>query len=131
MLHGIREGVIKDIEGQMGRRLDDATIEGMGPVLDSEDRAALDLSDDVDLALLDLRYRHYKEIADAFRRLEDGTYGRCERCAVDIPLERLKAEPSARFCVACLDLIEAVEHVEREETRFKTGAPPASRGAKR
>ena len=130
MLHGMREQVINDIEGQMGRRLDEAVIEGMGPVLDSEDRAALDLSDDVDLALLDLRYRHYKDIADAFRRLEDGSYGRCERCAADIPIERLKAEPSARYCVTCLNQIEAVERVEREEVRFKTAAPPSSRGAK-
>ncbi|MEO6666468.1 MAG: TraR/DksA C4-type zinc finger protein [Nitrospiria bacterium] len=128
LLHGARERVVRDIETQIGRRLEEAAFERMGAVLDLEDRAALDLSDDVDLALLGMRYRRYKELAEAFRRIEDGSYGRCEDCGIEIPLERLEVEPSACYCVACLDRIEAVEGVEREEQRFKTAYTPPSRG---
>jgi RNA polymerase-binding transcription factor DksA len=38
----------------------------------------------------------------ALERLEDGTYGWCERCGTPMPFERLEAIPSARVCVACL-----------------------------
>lgn len=41
------------------------------------------------------------EIADAFERLENGTFGRCENCACDIPAARLEALPYARYCIEC------------------------------
>ncbi len=118
LLHGTRERVVRDIEAQIGRRLDETTARRIDTALDLEDRAAMDLEDDVDFALLEIRYKTYKDIAEAFRRLESGTYGLCERCGTDIPIARLEAEPFARFCVPCLAAIEAVERVEREEKRF-------------
>ena len=41
------------------------------------------------------------ETAEALRRMAEGTYGTCQRCAVSIPLERLETLPHARFCVPC------------------------------
>ena len=41
------------------------------------------------------------EIEHALVRLDNGTYGACERCGVAIPLERLEAIPYARRCVNC------------------------------
>jgi RNA polymerase-binding transcription factor DksA len=40
-----------------------------------------------------------EEVAAAFQRLDDGTYGRCETCGTDIPDERLEAMPATRYCV--------------------------------
>jgi DnaK suppressor protein len=37
----------------------------------------------------------------ALARLDDGSYGRCERCGQDIPAERLAARPAAATCVTC------------------------------
>ncbi|HEY0697845.1 MAG TPA: TraR/DksA C4-type zinc finger protein [Micromonospora sp.] len=37
----------------------------------------------------------------ALSRLEEGTYGYCEGCAVPIPVERLEIFPSATSCVSC------------------------------
>jgi RNA polymerase-binding transcription factor DksA len=42
-----------------------------------------------------------EEIDDALRRIEDKTYGYCERCFQPIPKPRLRALPYARLCVAC------------------------------
>lgn len=42
-----------------------------------------------------------REIEAALARIDDGRYGRCERCGRPIPLERLEARPTARTCVAC------------------------------
>ncbi len=38
------------------------------------------------------------EIDEALRRMEDGTYGRCETCGKAIDLQRLTAQPWSRFC---------------------------------
>ncbi len=38
------------------------------------------------------------EVERALRKLEAGTYGRCEVCGRPIPAERLEAEPAARWC---------------------------------
>jgi DnaK suppressor protein len=44
-----------------------------------------------------------RETRDALRRIDEGTYGRCQQCTAPIPLERLTAIPHARACVACSD----------------------------
>lgn len=41
------------------------------------------------------------ELDAARRRLDEGRYGRCERCGRPIPVERLTARPTARTCVTC------------------------------
>jgi RNA polymerase-binding transcription factor DksA len=42
-----------------------------------------------------------EEIDDALARIDDKTYGYCERCFQPIPKPRLRALPYARLCVAC------------------------------
>jgi DnaK suppressor protein len=60
---------------------------------------------DHDLEIIRLaadRARHtVDELEHALDRIADGTYGRCQRCAGPIPLERLDAIPHTRYCVAC------------------------------
>ena len=45
--------------------------------------------------------RHLVELDAALARVEDGTYGVCERCGAPIPDERLEARPTAVTCVTC------------------------------
>jgi DnaK suppressor protein len=42
-------------------------------------------------------------IAAAVARMEQGDYGVCVRCGMDIPLERLRAVPYADRCIACAE----------------------------
>jgi len=42
-----------------------------------------------------------KEVRDALKRMEDGTYGICEKCNEEIDVERLKIYPAARVCINC------------------------------
>ena len=41
------------------------------------------------------------EIEAAAARIEAGTYGACERCKAEIPLERLEILPMAALCMGC------------------------------
>ena len=40
-----------------------------------------------------------KDIDDALRRLDEGSYGTCEACGKPIDPERLEAKPWACFCI--------------------------------
>lgn len=42
-----------------------------------------------------------RQIDHAMERMEAGTYGICEECGKDIPMERLKFMPHVTLCVEC------------------------------
>jgi DnaK suppressor protein len=44
---------------------------------------------------------HLAEIARAQQKLDDGSYGACERCGRPVGAERLAARPAAATCVGC------------------------------
>ena len=58
------------------------------------------------LGLMDSERKLVREILDALRRIELGTYGICEGTGKPIPKARLEANPWARYCVEYASLIE-------------------------
>jgi hypothetical protein len=50
------------------------------------------------------------DIDNALERINSGTYGTCEVCGQDIPLERLEAVPSATKCRDCKEAEEKNPH---------------------
>jgi DnaK suppressor protein len=52
-------------------------------------------------ALVDSSRQVLADTTEALKRMADGTYGVCERCRHDIPVERLEILPHARSCVPC------------------------------
>jgi DnaK suppressor protein len=46
-----------------------------------------------------------REVERALGKLEDGSYGRCERCGNPIGEERLDAIPWAPLCIDCKKLV--------------------------
>lgn len=42
-----------------------------------------------------------REVEAALQRLDDGSFGECVECGVDIPVARLSAVPSAARCIDC------------------------------
>jgi RNA polymerase-binding transcription factor DksA len=41
------------------------------------------------------------QVQVAMRKLDDGTYGYCQRCEAEIPKERLEVLPAAGYCIRC------------------------------
>ena len=52
-----------------------------------------------DVSILGNVDEQLRDVEGALKRLDDGTYGRCEICGKDIGDERLRARPEARYCV--------------------------------
>ncbi|HWB76156.1 MAG TPA: TraR/DksA family transcriptional regulator [Nannocystaceae bacterium] len=53
------------------------------------------------------------EIAAALLRMDDGSYGTCEETDEPIPFARLKLEPTARYTVEALELLEEERRRDR------------------
>lgn len=68
---------------------------------DVGDSSILDLLADAGLAVADIRREELTQLEEAQRRLEMGTYGKCEMCGRPIGAQRLNLVPFARFCVHC------------------------------
>ena len=54
-----------------------------------------------DLTIAKQMERELKDISDALKKLENGTYGLCENCGKPIDEKRLEASPSARTHTKC------------------------------
>ncbi len=114
-----RNEVVAGLEAQMGRRLIRETGQKIDSAMDSADQSALDVDQGIDYSLLEMKYEQYKDIADAFRKLQNNTYGLCEECGEEIDIKRLQVNPLARFCISCKTKKEEIERIQKEETRFK------------
>ncbi len=49
-----------------------------------------------------------RDINNALKRIEDGTYGLCKYCGEDIPEKRLLARPVASACVKCKTKLQSL-----------------------
>ena len=78
-----------------------ATREGAAEEEHDEDSATLAVERSQTVNLLDAAREHVAEISAALARLDDGTYGVCERCGKAIAKARLEARPIARLCIDC------------------------------
>ena len=62
------------------------------------------------------------EIEGALQRLEQGTYGTCERCAKPIPSERLEVLPMTGLCTPCQWMAES-DHARPRRIRTSANSP--------
>jgi len=114
-----RNEVVDGLESQIGRKLVRESGQKIDSAMDSADQSALDVDQGIDYSLLEMKYEQYKDIADAFRKLQSNTYGQCEECGEEIAIKRLAVNPLARYCIACKTKKEELERIQKEETRFK------------
>jgi DnaK suppressor protein len=58
--------------------------------------------------------RLLRDVVSALQKIDDGSFGVCERCSEPIAEKRLDALPFARYCIDCQRLVE-------EEARTAAG----------
>ncbi len=76
---------------------------------DPTDRASLESDRNFLLRMRDRERKLLSKIEEAFARIEDGSYGRCEECGGEIGTERLRARPVTTLCIGCKSAQEARE----------------------
>jgi DnaK suppressor protein len=68
---------------------------------DPVDRASAQTEIDFSFNRLCRNGLNKKNVLNALRKIDDGSYGICEECEEEIPIKRLKAIPDARYCITC------------------------------
>jgi len=74
---------------------------------DREDQALRAASDLTEQRITEDHQNLLKKIDFALERIAAGTYQQCARCGNRIPLERLRAKPSASLCIPCQEAKDA------------------------
>jgi DnaK suppressor protein len=83
-------------------------------VMDQGETSEVDIQEDIELALIQMKAETLNKINEALARLEEGRYGLCFECGDEISEARLRALP---FAVRCKDCEEAREiAAQRERT---------------
>ena len=110
MLEDRRRQLMSDVQGRMR----DVRSEGLKDreVLDQGESSEVDIQDDIEFALIQMKSETLNKINEALRRLDEGTYGNCFECGDEIAQPRLRALP---FAVRCKDCEEARETAEQRE----------------
>ena len=76
---------------------------------DYADIATLESDRTFQLRIRDRERKLIKKIDQAITRIDEGTFGLCERCGEDIGIERLKARPVTTYCIDCKTRLEEKE----------------------
>ena len=98
-LSNLRENGVRELRESL-RILRDGVAD-LQEVQDLEERGVREAEQGLDLAVLQLKAETCRDIEGALRRLQAGTFGRCESCGGTIPAARLQAVPFAVRCRDC------------------------------
>ena len=82
-------------------------------VLDQGESSEVDIQEDIEFALIQMKAETLNKIEEALRRLEEGTFGYCFECGEEISERRLRALPFAVRCKDCEEQRETVQQRER------------------
>jgi DnaK suppressor protein len=111
MLEERQRELVAEVQGKIrGVRADGA--EKPHDVMDQGETSEVDIQEDIELALIQMKAETLNKINEALARLEDGRYGLCFECADEISEARLRALP---FAVRCKDCEEAREIAAQRE----------------
>ncbi len=70
---------------------------------DLNNLADADEEQEANKAIVDELEIRLKNVKDALKRIEDGTYGKCAKCGGEIDSARLAANPAASLCTHCME----------------------------
>ena len=102
------QGKIRDVRAEGNKERD---------VLDQGESSEVDIQEDIEFALIQMKAETLNRINEALRRLEEGTYGNCFECGEEIAQARLRALPFAGRCKDCEEAKETAEQRERQQAQ--------------
>jgi DnaK suppressor protein len=99
---------LRDLLGRSDCSLDELNVADNN-ISDLLDRASQISEREFSHHLCSREKLHMRKIERSLQDIEEGVYGLCEQCGEDISLKRLKARPTARYCIDCKTQLEKTE----------------------
>jgi len=91
---------LEELLAEAGMTVKDMSVKG-DPFPDPVDRASLESDRNFLLRIRDRERKLINKIKAALERIENCSFGICERCGADISEQRLRARPVTTFCIDC------------------------------
>ncbi|MDR0996570.1 MAG: RNA polymerase-binding protein DksA [Zoogloeaceae bacterium] len=104
MLERVKKELGQDIDRTVHTMQDEATV-----FADPNDRASQETDIAVELRNRDRERKLIKKIDETLARIANDDYGYCDKCGVEIGIQRLEARPTATLCIDCKTLEEIKE----------------------
>jgi DnaK suppressor protein len=115
VLEDRRRELVQEVQGKMRNARTDGINER--EVVDQVESSELDIQDEIEFALIQMKADTLNKIDVALRRIEGDTYGICFECGDAITGARLRALPFAVRCKDCEDTREVAEQRDRALAR--------------
>ena len=104
ILETLKKELSEDIDRTVHTMQDEATV-----FADPNDRASQETDIAIELRNRDRERKLIKKIDETLSSIENGDYGYCNKCGVEIGIKRLEARPTATLCIDCKTLDELRE----------------------
>ncbi len=104
ILTEMKLGLGQDIDRTVHTMQDEATV-----FADPNDRASQESDMSLELRNRDRERKLVKKINEMLAKIDSAEYGYCEKCGIEIGLNRLEARPTATLCIDCKTLDEIRE----------------------
>ncbi|HEY5716283.1 MAG TPA: RNA polymerase-binding protein DksA [Psychromonas sp.] len=104
ILNAWRNQLRQEVDRTVGHMKDEAAN-----FPDPVDRATQEEEFSLELRARDRERHLIKKISKTLNKLEEGDFGYCESCGVEIGIRRLEARPTADLCIDCKTLAEIKE----------------------
>lgn len=104
ILETLKSELMNDIERTVHTMQDEATV-----FADPNDRASQETDIAIELRNRDRERKLIKKIDETIALIDNGDYGYCSGCGVEIGIKRLEARPTATLCIDCKTLEEVRE----------------------
>ena len=104
ILEGMKTDLSQEIDRAVHIMQDEATV-----FADPNDRASQESDMTLELRNRDRERKLIKKIDEIIAKIDEGDYGYCDSCGIEIGLKRLEARPTATLCIDCKTLDEIRE----------------------
>jgi DnaK suppressor protein len=121
MLEDRRREILNEVQGKIRDQRDDTTWGKANQVLDAGESSEVDIQEDIEFALLQMKAETLTKINEALGRLEEGTYGYCSECGGEVSEQRLRALPFAVRCKECEEVREVAAEREKVAAQRRNG----------
>jgi len=121
MLEDRRREILNEVQGKIRDQRDEQTWGKVNEVLDAGESSEVDIQEDIEFALIQMKAETLTKINEALGRLEEGTYGYCSECGGEVSEQRLRALPFAVRCKECEETREVAAEREKVATQRRNG----------
>ncbi|SIT66068.1 transcriptional regulator, TraR/DksA family [Ectothiorhodosinus mongolicus] len=104
ILQAWKQELMEEVDRTVGHMKEDAAN-----FADPADRATQEEEFSLELRTRDRERKLIRKIDEALSDIDNGDYGYCEACGVEIGIRRLEARPTATLCIDCKTLQEIKE----------------------